>query len=78
MSNQVVNFGFEKQLRLYLIRQLGRIFNTVQHQLLEYFRNILEAFESFRENYSLISIIRTDSLLLESCILSFLTLQRKC
>lgn len=50
MSNQVVNFGFEKQLWLYLIRQLGRIFNTVQHQLLEYFRYILEAFENVQEN----------------------------
>lgn len=50
MSNQVVNFSFEKQLWLHLIRQLGRIFNIVQHQLLEYFRNISEAFENLQEN----------------------------
>lgn len=50
MSNQVVNFSFEKQLWPHLIRQLGRIFNIVQHQLLEYFRNISEAFENLQEN----------------------------
>lgn len=50
MSNQGVNFGSEKQLWLHLIRQLGRIFNTVQHQLLEYFRIISKDFENLQEN----------------------------